>query len=295
MEIFVRVAEASSFTYAADSMQIPRSTVSSVVRQLEDHLGVRLLNRTTRRVSLTLDGETYLTRCKGLLEDLEDIEAQLQQGISAPFGRLRVDVPSRIARTVVIPALPDFFKAFPGIDLELGVSDRPIDLVAQGVDCALRVGELDDTRLIARRLGMLEQGNFASPAYIRRYGMPTTIRDLEHHFAINYASPASSRIHAWEYTENGHAQTVPMASMVTVNNAEAYIASARAGLGLIQVPRYDMTAEITAGSLVEVLDQCRPSPIPVSILYPHRRHMSRRLRAFVDWAIPLCRQAFWPE
>ncbi len=232
---------------------------------------------------LTADGALYLDWCQRLLTDFEETELQFRQGESRPRGKLRVNVPGRVARLVIAPALPEFFERYPDIELELGVTDRPIDLIHEGVDCVIRVGALRDSFMVARPIGLLRQGNFASPAYLAKYGTPTTVADLERHVAVNYASPASGRVVDWEYVEGGQRQTVPMRIAVTVNCADTYIACCLAGLGLIQIPAYDAKQHVTLGELVEVLPQATAVPLPMSAVYPERRYASRRVTVFVDW------------
>jgi LysR family transcriptional regulator for bpeEF and oprC len=211
LRIFARVAEAASFTKAADGLNLPRSTVSTAVQALEARIGARLLNRTTRRVSLTEDGRAFYERCMRLLGDLEETETLFRQS-ARPTGKLRVDVPGRIGRLVIAPALPDFFAKYPDVDIEMGVSDRRIDLVQEGVDCAIRVGTLGDSGLVARRIGDLDIISCASRSYIARYGVPRKPSDLSRHWAVNYASPASGRIEPWEYMQDGEVRTVAMRS-----------------------------------------------------------------------------------
>ncbi len=239
LRIFGRVASSGGFTVAADQMGIPRPTVSLAIQQLESRLGVRLLNRTTRSVSLTQEGAALLERALTLVADAEELEHQFHPQGAVLGGRLRVDAPSRIARRQLAPALPQFFERHPDIVVELGTSDRAIDLVREGVDCALRVGELATSSLVARHLGQFRLINCASPAYLIKHGVPRSPADLAEHHAVNYASPASGRIAPWERLENGKLRTVQMHGAVVVNNAETYIACCLAGLGLIQVPAFD--------------------------------------------------------
>ncbi|MCF6114261.1 LysR family transcriptional regulator [Mesorhizobium muleiense] len=283
LRIFQRVAETRSFTKAAASVQIPRSTVSVAVQELEASVGARLLNRTTRHVALTHDGAAFYERCTRLLADLEDAVTLFRQGTAKPVGKLRVDAPGRIARRIIAPALPDFFARYPEIELDLGATDHAVDLVEEGVDCAIRVGTLNDSSLIARPLGRLELINCASPVYLAKYGVPEKIADLTDHLAVNYASPFTGRLDEWECVENGESRKLPMRGLVTVNNAESYIACCLAGLGLIQIPAYDVRHHLEAGRLSEVLRNWRAAPMPITLLYPHRRHLSRRLKVFVDW------------
>ncbi|KSS81352.1 LysR family transcriptional regulator [Pseudomonas aeruginosa] len=252
MRVFLRVAETGSFTKAADLLDMPRATVSAAVQQLEAQLGSRLLHRTTRQVQLTHDGSVVLERCRHLLEDMEELESLFHDG-SRASGRLKVDVPSRVARLLIAPALPEFFRQHPDIELELGSSDRSVDLVQEGVDCVLRVGQLGNSSLVARRLGEMQLINCASPAYLEEHGEPRTPADLDRHWAVNYASPSSGRVLPWEYREDGRTLTRALRSRVTVNNAESYIACCLSGLGLIQIPAYDVREHLQRGELREVL------------------------------------------
>ncbi|SEF31819.1 LysR family transcriptional regulator [Variovorax sp. NFACC27] len=283
LQVFVCVAETGSFTRAADRLGLPRASVSTAVQQLETRLGSRLLHRTTRRVGLTPDGEVMLERARALVADMEDVEQQFLPAHGQVSGRLKVDVPSRIARRLIAPALPEFFGRHPAIELELGSSDRAVDLVLEGVDCALRVGPMASSSLVARPLGHFTLINCASPAYLVRHGTPRTPADLPQHIAVNYASPTSGRAAPWEWLRDGEIATLRMRSQVAANNAETYIACALAGLGLIQIPAYDVREHLAAGELVEVLPDARAKPLPVQLVYPHRRNLSRRMQAFAGW------------
>ncbi|EKZ95429.1 MULTISPECIES: LysR family transcriptional regulator [Cupriavidus] len=283
LRIFLRVAHSGGFTLAADQLGLPRPTVSLAVQQLEARLGVRVFNRTTRRVSLTRDGEALLDRAMALVADSEELEQQFRPHGAVLSGRLRVDMPSRIARRLVAPALPDFLARHPGLTLELGSSDRAIDLVREGVDCALRVGEMTSSSLVARPLGVLRMIHCASPAYLARHGVPLKPEDLDQHQAVNYASPASGRIAPWEWRDAGEVRTLKMNGPVAVNNVETYIACCLAGLGLIQIPAFDVRDHLVAGELVEVLSDWPVPPMPVQLVYPHRRLLSRRTQVFSEW------------
>lgn len=287
LKIFVRLVESRSFTRAADLLRLPRSTVSTALADLEQRVGTRLLNRTTRRMSLTEDGGAFYERCLRLLADYEETEGLFRQSSALPRGKVRIDVPGRLGRLVIAPALPDFLARYPDIEIDMGVTDRTADLVQEGIDCAIRVGPLSDSSLVARKIGDLVLINCASPTYLQRHGTPRAIADLSSHFAVNYASPASGRIAEWEYVEGKEVRTMGLRSRVTVNNAEAYIACCLAGLGLIQIPAYDVQNHIEAGELVDVLGDWRAAPMPVTLLYPHRQHVSRRLQVFTDWVTSL--------
>lgn len=294
LRVFIRVAHSGGFTVAADQLGMPRPTVSLAIQQLEARLGARLFNRTTRRVSLTQDGEALLERAIALVADSEELEQQFRPKAGALQGRVRVDLPSRIARRLVAPTLPAFFERHPGIELELGASDRAIDLVHEGVDCALRVGELPASSLVARPLGMLRLINCASPAYLARYGCPQVPADLPRHLAVNYASPSSGRVAPWEWEEAGEHRTLAMRARVSANNAETYIACCLAGEGLIQIPAFDVREHLEAGELVEVLADWLPPPMPAQLVYPHRRQLSRRVQAVSAWLAQImapCMQA----
>jgi len=295
LQVFVRVAEAGSFTRAADRLGLPRATISTAVQQLETRLGSRLLHRTTRRVGLTPDGEVMLERARALVADMEDMEQQFLPAHGQVSGRLKVDVPSRIARRLIAPALPGFFERHPAIELELGSSDRAVDLVLEGVDCALRVGPLASSSLVARPLGHFTLINCASPAYLARHGTPRTPVDLPQHMAVNYASPTSGRAAPWEWQRDGETASLRMRSQVAANNAETYIACALAGLGLIQIPAYDVREHLAAGELVEVLTDARAEPLPVQLVYPHRRNLSRRVQAFAGWLETLLSDSLDPR
>ncbi len=281
--VFVRVVDCAGFTRAADQLKLPRSTVSEAVRTLEQRLGTRLLHRTTRQVTPTQDGLLFHARCQQLIADADEAEQLFRQSPQRLSGRLKVDVPGRIGRLIIAPALPGFLQAHPQIDVELGMTDRSIDLVEDGVDCALRVGPLQDSRLVARGIGQLPLINVASPAYVERHGMPMHPSQLGMHWGVLYASPGNGRVEAWEWRENGILRSQPLAGRVTVNSAEAYIACCLAGLGLIQIPAYDVGTELAAGKLLEVLPGYRADPMPMHLLFPHRRHPSQRLRVFVEW------------
>ncbi|PCE22045.1 LysR family transcriptional regulator [Paraburkholderia acidicola] len=287
MRVFARVAQLGSFSKAAEQLQLPRPTVSNAIQYLETHLRVRLLHRTTRRVALTPEGAAYHLRCVQVLADLDDAESLFADAAASPRGSVRVDLPERLALQTVIPALPDFFAQYPDIRVVLSATDRMIDLIADGVDCAVRVGELRDTTLVARRLGAFEQINCASRGYIERYGLPRTPDDLADHQAVGFFSSRTGRDLDWEYEEDGQARSLAMRSAISVNSAHAYLACCVAGLGLIQAPRAGMETLLQTGELVEVLPQWKAPPLPFSVVFPHGRHLAPRVRIFVDWVAKL--------
>lgn len=287
LHIFTRVVDCMSFTRAAESLNIPRSTVSTAVKDLESELGTRLINRTTRALDITEEGQLLYKQALLLLQDYERLIGAFPAEAERPSGKLRINVPGRLGRRVLIPALPDFLDQYPDIDIQMGVTDRVVDLVGEGVDCVIRVGALADSNLIARSLGCLPLCNCASPAYLARFGMPETIEDLSSHRIVAFVSSMTGSVESWEYEQAGRAKSVLLPARITVNTAEALIAGALAGLGLIQVPHYDVRHHLDSGSLVNVLPMTVPEPMPITLLYPHREHMTRRLEAFINWVVPL--------
>lgn len=288
--VFARVVESASFTRAADMLGLPRSSVSAAVQELETRVGARLLHRTTRKVAPTQDGATFYERCQRLIADVEETENLFRQGAAGPHGKLKIDMPGRIGRLIVAPALPEFLARYPEIDIDLGVTDRAVNLIEESVDGVLRVGPLSDSGLIARTIGDLPLINVASPGYLARHGLPKVPADLGGHLAVNFASPSSGRVEEWEWIEDGEVHAVSMRGRVTVNSAEAYIACALAGLGLIQIPAYDVKGYLAAGELVEVLPRHRAAPMPMTLLYPNRQHLSRRFQVFAEWLEQLLRR-----
>lgn len=284
--VFLRLVETGSFTRSADSLGLPRSTVSAAIQELEKQVGARLLHRTTRRVTPTEDGLSFYARCQTMLVEAEAVENmfRLQQG--GPSGTVRIDVPGRIGRLLIAPALPDFLARFPDIDVVLGTTDRAVNLVEEGMDCALRVGNLPDSRLIGRKLGDIALINVAAPSYLAAHGTPLTPEDLPSHIAVGYASPSTGRLEDWEWMQDGVLTRLPMRSRVTVNNAEAYIACALAGMGLIQIPAYDVAGHFERGELVEVMPEHRAQSMPLTLLYPHK-HITPQVQVFCDWLTEL--------
>lgn len=282
-KIFARVVECASFTRAADTLGLPRSSVSAAVILLETRVGARLLHRTTRKVAPTQDGTAFYDRCLRLITDVEEAEDLFRRRGAEPAGRLKIDVPGRIGRLIIAPALPALLARHPLIDIDLGITDRAVNLVEDNVDCVLRVGPLGNSGLVARKIGELALINVASPGYLETHGIPETPDDLADHLAVNYASPSTGRIEDWEWLESGQLRGQAMRGRVTVNSAEAYIACCQAGLGLIQIPAYDVKHQIEAGDLVEVMPHHRAAPMPMTLLYPNRRHLSHRLQIVADW------------
>jgi DNA-binding transcriptional LysR family regulator len=280
MRVFTRIVERRSFTQAADDLGLPRSSVTDAVKGLEARLGVRLLQRTTRQVSPTLDGEAYYQRCVSLIADMEDAEGAFVG--AKPSGLVRVDIHGTLARHFLLPGLPYFRQQYPDIRLHFSEAHQPLDMIREGFDCILRAGELSDSPLIRRRLALLERGTFASPEYLSRRGTPHTPDELGGHEMVGFLSPDTSEIVPLVFG-TGKARQVTLPAAVTVTGPETNVACACIGLGLIQVPRYRVSAELAGGTLVEVLSGFPPSPLPVHVLYSHRRQLSPRLRVLIDW------------
>lgn len=255
-------------------------------------MGTRLLHRTTRKVQMTLDGQAYYERCKELLGDFENVQTMFQRSGAALRGRLRVDLPSRLARSYVIPRLPEFLQAHPGIEFELSTTDRLVDPIQEGFDCVLRVGAPRDPQLIARPLGKLKFVNVASADYLRRRGTPKSLEDLKDHDLVHYVSVLGNRSEGFEYPVDGAFRMLAMAGPITVNSTDAYHAACRAGLGIIQAPTIGVRKDIESGVLVEVLPQLRPDPMPVALLYAHRRNLPKRVRTFMDWVAEVLEPLF---
>ncbi|MBB6252344.1 LysR family transcriptional regulator [Nitrospirillum iridis] len=285
MRVFTRIVERRSFTAAAEDLGMPRATVTHTLQQLEGRLGTRLLNRTTRHVSPTLDGEAYYQRCLRLLADVEEAEGAFRA--TEPKGLLRVDVHGKLARHFLFPALPAFLARYPGLELNISEGDRLVDLVREGVDCVLRAGEPRDSALIARRVAVLPQVTVASPAYLDRHGVPTTLDDLDGHQAVNFVSSVTGRPFPFEFLVGDEVRHITLPGVVSVSGADSFADAARLGLGLIQTPGYHLGPDLAAGTLVPVLPLYPPPPIPVSVLYPQNRQLSPRVRVFVDWVASL--------
>jgi DNA-binding transcriptional LysR family regulator len=289
LRLFARVVERRSFTAAASDIGIPRSTATEAIRQLEARLGARLLDRTTRHVAATPDGQLYYERCTSILADLDDAEAVLRD--REPHGQLRIDAPGLLTRSFILPGLPAFLTRYPRLQLHIGQTDRLVDLVREGVDCAIRVGEPVDSGLILRRLGMLHEVTVASPDYLARHGVPRSVDDLDGHAMVGFLSSLSGEVLPLEFTVAGEPREIRLPMRVSANHSDTTADLARQGFGLVQAPRYRFAAELAAGSLVEVLPDHPPSPTPLSALYPHNRELSPRLRVFLDFLVDIFRHA----
>ena len=283
MAVFVRVAQSKSFSKTADEMGLPRATVSMAVRQLEARLGMRLLHRTTRNVSLTGDGEIMLARIIAVLDSVSQLEGDSHDEDAWVRGLIRVEAPTRMARLLLMPRLSELLNQYPDLQIDLRSTDRMVDLIAEGVDVAIRGGEIANSNLVARSLGHLALINCASPQYIEQFGMPISSDDLDQHWVVQLASPTTGKVVPWEYNSEHGLLTLCPPARVTVNNVETYIAAAHEGFGLIQVPAYDVQTELLDGRLIEVLPHERAPSMPLFAVYPHRRHLPKRVRVFMNW------------
>ena len=281
MQAFVRIAERQSFTQASDDLQIPRATVTNLMKRVEQRIGTRLLERTTRTVRLTQDGEAYYRRCVRLLADMDEAEGLFRN--EAPKGLLRVNLQGTLARNFVVPALPAFLARHPELELHIGEDDRLVDLVREGVDCVLRAGHLQDSLMVARRLALMQQVTVASPDYLKKFGTPRTLKALSAHRAINYISSGTGKAVPLEFTVHGRVTNVQLTAGVSVTGADLYTGAAVAGLGIVQVPRYRVAGALAAGQLKVLLAAFAPPPMPVSVLYPQNRQLASRVRVFTQW------------
>lgn len=283
LRIFSWVARLGSFTRTADQLQLPRATISNAIQRLEEQLGARLLQRTTRRVQITREGADLLERCDRLLDDLDDISALFRQGDQLR-GRIRADMPLGLAAQVAAH-LEEFLASHPQLQVDLFSTDRRVDLLSEGFDLVVRVGAVVDQSLVARPLPPLELINVASPAYLARHGTPTTLDDLAQHWLVNYQPNPASQPASFEYfeTDSGQTRYFAMGHKVSVNNSLTYSAACRGGLGIAQLPPSAAQADIQAGLLVQVLPDYLPAPMPSHILFPHRRNIPKRVRVFADW------------
>lgn len=287
MQAFVRIAERGSFSQAADDLNIPRATVTNLIKRLELRLGTRLLERTTRQVHLTHDGDAHYHRCVRLLADVEEAESAFRD--ARPKGLLVVNLQGTLARHFVMPALPGFLSRYPDLRLHVGEDDRLVDLVREGIDCVLRAGTLRDSSLIGRQIASMEQVTVASPGYLARFGEPTDLDELARHFAVNYVSSATGKAVPLTFAVDGQDVDVQVDSTISVTGADLYTGAAVAGAGLIQVPRYRIADELAAARLQVVLPAIPPPPMPVSVLYLHNRQLSPRVRIFTQWLEALFR------
>ncbi|MFL9924821.1 LysR family transcriptional regulator [Herbaspirillum lusitanum] len=284
MRAFARVVEAGTFTHAADSLNMPNATLSKLIQQLEQHLGVKLLQRTTRRVSVTAEGAAYYGKAGRLLKDLEDIDGSFNAAQSNPRGHLRIDIGSSTASAVLIPALPDFMARYPDIRIDLGVSDRAVDLISDKVDCVIRGGVLSEQSLVARAIGHAAMVTCATPGYLKQFGVPAYPAELKNgHRIVSYLSAQNGRAMPLRFERDGEPSEIAVAHRIGVNESNAHLAAGLAGLGIIQTFAYAARAALATGQLQEILREWQPPPYPFYVVYPPNRHLSNRLRVFIDW------------
>ncbi|MCG5261595.1 LysR family transcriptional regulator [Cupriavidus gilardii] len=283
METYVRVIEAGSFKKAADTMHVLPSTVTRTIKELESHLGARLLNRTTRALSMTDAGLRYYDSCKAILSDVRVAESMVAQETGTLQGAIRVGTTPSLAKNFLIPALPSFRERYPGITLDFQLDDATVDIIQRGLDCVIRAGEPSPSRLVARRIGEFHWYVCASPNYLQSHGEPTTLDALKQHVAVGYIHSQTGRSTRWIFQQGTNVVTMPMSEHVSVDDTDAYVAAGVAGLGLIRVASYMVRQHIADGRLVRLLADIEAPPEPVSILYPHSRHLAPTIRAFIDW------------
>ena len=285
MRVFTRVVERRSFTITANDLGVPRSTVTDAVKTLEARLGVRLLERTTRTVRPTLDGEAHYRRCLALIADLEDAEGAF--GGAKPKGLLRLEVQGTLARHFVVPRLPDFFAEYPDIEISMSETERWVDLIREGIDVVLRFGQLPDSDMIAREVVVLQRLTCAAPNYVERHGTPVAPDALDGHRMIGLRSLTTGRVRPMEFMVGDGVQEIMLPTTISVTGTESLLATARLGLGLVQIPYFHAEQDVARGTLVQVLPAWPPRPVPVSLLYPRNRQLSPRVRVFLDWAMRL--------
>jgi DNA-binding transcriptional LysR family regulator len=289
MQAFARVVEAGSFTKAADTLHMSKTSVTQLVQQLEARLRVKLLNRTTRKVAVTADGAAYYERVVRLLADVDDAETSLSSASALPRGRLRVDVPSPLARMLLVPALPAFHARYPDIQLDMGVSDRMVDVIGDNVDCVVRGGALTNQSLMARRVGDLQLGVYAAPAYLAREGTPAHPRELEdtHHRIVGFLWSRSGKAFPYAMHRGEERIEVQGRYVLSVDDGNAYLAAGLAGLGVLWLPHYMARPHLAGGELVPLFEDWRLDPMPLYVAFPPNRHVSAKLRVFIEWVAQL--------
>lgn len=282
LALFIRIVDRGSFSAAAADCGISRPVATAAIKALEQRLGTRLLQRSTRHVQPTIEGEAYYHRCVAILADLEDADRGTNGAVA---GLVRVDVASHLVRTILLPALPDFLARHPALTVHLGEGERFVDLVREGVDCVVRAGALADSDMVVRRLGVMKEITVASPYYLAEHGMPATPDDLDGHVMIGFVSSRTGQPLPLEFTRGGQVIEVALPTRVLVGGADTSAAAARLGLGLVQAPAYRFAEDLASGALIEVLADFPPTPTLISVLYPSNRQLSPRVRVFVDWLV----------
>jgi DNA-binding transcriptional LysR family regulator len=292
LQLFARIVELRSFTRAAAALEIPRATATHAIKELETRLGTRLLDRTTRNVRPTLDGQAFYERCVHVLSELDDAESSLRHVASNPRGVLRVDMHGTHATRIVLPKIDDFRARYPGIDLVVSSGDRLVDLVREGVDCVIRAGNPRDSSLVARRLALMPQVVCASPEYLAKFGTPHHPDELSTHQLVKFFSSNGTVDNTLDLLIGDQAREFALDGWMSVNDAENYVICALRGCGLIQLPRFHVEDELREGRLVEVLGDWPSPAFPLSALYPYHRQLSPRVRVFIDWLGKLYEERF---
>jgi len=292
MQLFIRIVELGSFTEAAGALNLPRATATHAIKQLEKRLGARLLDRTTRQVAPTLDGQAFYERSKRVLAELEDAETSLSTHVTDPHGTLRLDLHGAHATMIILPRIAQFRERYPNIDVVISSGDRLVHLVREGIDCVVRAGQPRDSSLVVRKLADMEQIICASPEYLSRYGTPVHPGELPQHQAIGFFSRGNDSRYPFSVMMDGQEAQFEASGWMSVSDAECYTSAALAGCGLIQVPRFRLQAHLQAGRLVQVLADWPCPDLPVCALYPFHRQLSPRVRVFIDWARDLYSEKF---
>ncbi|ANB75818.1 LysR family transcriptional regulator [Paraburkholderia phytofirmans] len=283
MKVFTKVVEMNSFSRAADALQLPHASATTIIKNLEAYLQVRLMQRTTRRLNLTPEGAEYYEGCVRILADVDETEHSLANAGKGPRGKLRIDMPSSLGRIVVMPRIEEFRHRYPHVDLMIGFGDRPVDLIQEGVDCAIRVGKLEDSSLVARRLGALSTVTAASPSYLARYGEPHSLEELQQHIAVQYFSSRTGRTTELNFEVHGKSAEIKMGGGLSVNDADAYVMCGLHGAGIIQPPLFMIVSHLASGELTEILKPWKSRSMSLSAVYPHNRHLAPKVRVFVEW------------
>ncbi|MDM0049964.1 LysR family transcriptional regulator [Variovorax sp. J22R24] len=288
MNAFVRVVEAGTFTKAADTLDVPNATVTRLIQGLEEDLKVRLLHRTTRSVTVTPEGASYYERVVRLLADLADIESSTRMSQGKPVGKVRVEAPAAIGSMVIVPALADFYRQYPDVEVELGVSNRRTDVVAEGVDCAIRAGEVVEQQMVTRRIGLFRFTTCTSPAFLKACRAPATPEELRTCPTVGMVSARTGRAMDFRFSNgDGSAADITLEHRLVVNDTNSYVAAGVAGLGFIQAPSYAVSDALKAGTLVSLLEEWKTPDIAVNVLYAPNRYLSAKVRVFIDWTIAL--------
>lgn len=294
LRLYCKIVELRSFTQAAGVLQIPRATATYAMQQLEQRLNSRLLERTTRQVKPTQDGQAFYQRCIRILAELEEAESSLSTVAANPAGQLRLGLHGVHASQIIIPALPQFRTRYPKLDIVISSSDRLVDMVKESIDAVVRIGIPKDSTLTGRKLAELKQVVCASPAYLAQHGIPQQAEQLALHQAVSFFSSDHNISYPFSFVINGKTEDFPAKGWLAVNDAEAYTAAALAGCGLIQVPEFRIRPLLQSGALTEVLSHLQSPPLPVHVLYPQHHQLSPRVRVFIDWVSQLYQQKFAP-